>query len=51
MEQYFPSIERTAMAEKSLYTLFHDTLKDIYYAERTILKALPKMAQPPSRRN
>ena len=31
------------MAEKTLETLFHDTLKDIYYAERTILKALPKM--------
>jgi ferritin-like metal-binding protein YciE len=33
------------MAEKSLDTLFHDTLRDIYYAERTILKALPKMAR------
>ena len=33
------------MAEKTLDTLFHDTLKDIYYAERTILKALPKMAR------
>ena len=33
------------MAEKNLDTLFHDTLKDIYYAERTILKALPKMAR------
>lgn len=31
------------MAEKTLDTLFHDTLKDIYYAERAILKALPKM--------
>ena len=31
------------MAEKNLDTLFHDTLRDIYYAERTILKALPKM--------
>ena len=31
------------MAEKTLETLFHDTLKDIYYAERNILKALPKM--------
>lgn len=29
--------------EKTLDTLFHDTLKDIYYAERKILKALPKM--------
>lgn len=31
------------MAEKTLDTLFHDTLKDIYYAERKILKTLPKM--------
>lgn len=28
---------------KTLEDLFHDTLKDIYYAERRILKALPKM--------
>lgn len=28
---------------KQLEDLFHDTLKDIYYAERKILKALPKM--------
>ena len=33
------------MAEKTLDTLFHDTLKDIYYAERKILKSLPKMAR------
>lgn len=33
------------MPEKTLETLFHDTLKDIYYAERQILKALPKMAR------
>ncbi len=33
------------MAEKTLETLFHDTLKDVYYAERKILKALPKMAR------
>ena len=30
---------------KTLDNLFHDTLKDIYYAERHILKALPKMAK------
>ena len=30
-------------AEKDLNELFLDTLKDIYYAERKILKALPKM--------
>ena len=33
------------MAEKTLDVLFHDTLKDIYYAERKILKSLPKMAR------
>jgi len=33
------------MAEKDLNTLFHEGLKDIYYAERKILKALPKMAR------
>ena len=33
------------MAEKNLEDLFHDTLKDIYYAERKILSALPKMAK------
>jgi ferritin-like metal-binding protein YciE len=33
------------MTEKKLENLFHDTLKDIYYAERKILKALPKMAK------
>ncbi|KZD07616.1 YciE/YciF ferroxidase family protein [Oceanibaculum pacificum] len=31
------------MAEKGLNKLFHETLKDIYYAERKILKSLPKM--------
>jgi ferritin-like metal-binding protein YciE len=30
---------------KGLDDLFHDTLKDIYYAEKQILKALPKMAR------
>ncbi|MBD8066743.1 ferritin-like domain-containing protein [Devosia sp. PTR5] len=33
------------MAEKQLEDLFLDTLKDIYYAERQILKTLPKMAK------
>ena len=32
-------------AEKDLNELFLDTLKDIYYAEKQILKALPKMAK------
>ena len=31
--------------EKKLDKLFHETLKDIYYAERQILRALPKMAR------
>jgi ferritin-like metal-binding protein YciE len=33
------------MPEKTLKDLFHDTLKDIYYAEGKIIKALPKMAK------
>src|SRR5215475_4297746 len=31
--------------EKTLNDLFHDTLKDIYFAEKKILAALPKMAK------
>jgi len=31
--------------EKTLQDLFHDTLRDIYYAEKKILTALPKMAK------
>ena len=34
-----------AKKEKTLDALFEDTLKDIYYAENKILKALPKMAK------
>jgi ferritin-like metal-binding protein YciE len=34
--------------EKTLDDLFLETLKDIYYAERKILKALPKMARAAS---
>jgi ferritin-like metal-binding protein YciE len=34
-----------ATKEKDLNELFLDTLKDIYYAEKQILKALPKMAK------
>lgn len=33
------------MKRKTLDDLFHETLKDIYYAERKILAALPKMAR------
>jgi ferritin-like metal-binding protein YciE len=32
-------------SENSLQELFHETLKDIYFAEKKILSALPKMAK------
>jgi len=38
------TIWKLEMAEKTLDDLFLDTLKDIYFAERQILKALPRMA-------
>jgi ferritin-like metal-binding protein YciE len=34
-----------AKEPKMLDALFHETLKDIYYAEKKILSALPKMAK------
>ncbi len=34
-----------AKAPKTLHELFHDTLKDIYFAEKKILATLPKMAK------
>jgi ferritin-like metal-binding protein YciE len=34
-----------AKQAKTLDELFHDTLRDIYYAEKKILTALPKMAK------
>lgn len=34
-----------AKEPKKLEELFHDTLKDIFYAEKKILTALPKMAK------
>jgi ferritin-like metal-binding protein YciE len=34
-----------AKQEKDLSVLFYETLKDIYYAEKQILRALPKMAK------
>jgi ferritin-like metal-binding protein YciE len=33
------------VASKTLDNLFHDTLKDIYFAEKKILATLPKMAK------
>ena len=37
------------MAEKNLKDLFLHTLKDVYFAEHEILRALPKMAQAAQR--
>ncbi|HEV7335078.1 MAG TPA: ferritin-like domain-containing protein [Bosea sp. (in: a-proteobacteria)] len=34
-----------ANTPKALDDMFHDMLKDVYYAEKQILKALPKMAK------
>ena len=34
-----------AKQPKKLDELFHDTLKDIYFAEKKILATLPKMAK------
>src|SRR5262249_54013069 len=34
-----------AKKEKTLDDLFYETLKDIYHAEKTLVKALPKMAK------
>jgi ferritin-like metal-binding protein YciE len=34
-----------AKREKTLDDLFHDTLKDIYFAEKKIVSTLPKMAK------
>lgn len=31
------------MADKGLNDLFKDTLRDVYYAEKQVLKSLPKM--------
>jgi ferritin-like metal-binding protein YciE len=40
------STKEAPMAKaKTLQDLFHDTLKDIYFAEKKILSALPKMAR------
>ena len=33
------------MTEKTLNDLFLTTLKDVYYAEKAILRALPKMSK------
>jgi ferritin-like metal-binding protein YciE len=38
-------MDSMAKVIKGLTELFHDTLKDIYFAEKKILTALPKMAK------
>ncbi|BAT59532.1 hypothetical protein GJW-30_1_02065 [Variibacter gotjawalensis] len=40
-----------AKKQKTLEDLFGDTLKDIYYAEKKILKTLPKMAKAANSRS
>jgi ferritin-like metal-binding protein YciE len=40
-----PTQEESMKTEKTLRDLFHDTLKDIYFAEKKILATLPKMAK------
>jgi hypothetical protein len=40
-----PQGETAMPTEKNLQELFHETLKDIYFAEKKILAALPKMAK------
>src|SRR3982750_828436 len=39
------STGRARQAPKMLSDLFHETLKDIYFAENKIIKTLPKMAK------
>lgn len=41
----FDTVETMMASEKTLDDLFLDTLKDIYYAEKQIVKTLPKMAK------
>ena len=36
------------MAVKTLEDLFHETVKDLYYAEKKLVKTLPKMAKKAS---
>jgi ferritin-like metal-binding protein YciE len=43
--QHLKSEAIMAKEPKQLDELFHDTLKDIYFAEKKILSALPKMAK------
>jgi Domain of unknown function (DUF892) len=50
-EAHSPYITEEPYGDKKLEELFHDTLKDIYFAEKKILMTLPKMRKtlrPPS---
>jgi ferritin-like metal-binding protein YciE len=40
-----PAARRSSRPQKKLSDLFHETLKDIYFAENKIIKTLPKMAK------
>jgi ferritin-like metal-binding protein YciE len=40
-----PATKKSTASTKGLQELFLDGLKDLYYAEKKILKALPKMAK------
>ena len=40
-----PTTKKSSAGTKGLQELFLDGLKDLYYAEKKILKALPKMAR------
>ena len=42
----YPEASNKEIIVKTLAELFEHTLKDVYYAERKILKVLPKMAAP-----
>jgi ferritin-like metal-binding protein YciE len=46
VEAFHSHLESAMATEpKTLNDMFHDMLKDVYYAEKQILKALPKMAK------
>src|SRR5947208_15614397 len=39
------AVRRTSRPQKKLSDLFHETLKDIYFAENKIITTLPRMAK------
>ena len=42
IDQHHPVLRRTPMTVKTMEDLFVETLKDIYFAEKHILRALPE---------